>query len=212
MPLQNRVMPDGGIVAIPLRGMLTGNRGILHDDRRQLGRPRWRSRAWICCTLDWKGVRRVPMTPGTWTELFFHDEAVALSAGHRPCALCRRDSYRAFQAAWVAAGLGPARAPEIDAVLHRARTRRAADGSTHLADLAGLPDGAMIQTQAGPALARGNSLFPFGDAGYGPAIPRGTGLVPVLTPRPMLAILATGYRPALHPSLTDGTAARPTNG
>lgn len=201
MPLQNRVMPDGRIVAIPLRGTLTGNRGILHDAERRLGGARWRGKAWICCTLEWKGVRRVPMTPGTWTELFFHDEAVALAAGHRPCALCRRDRFRAFQAAWIAAGLGEARAPRIDAGLHAARTRRAADGSTHRAECAGLPDGAMILTASGPALVRADQFVPFGEAGYGLPFPRARGVAPVLTPWPMLAILATGYRPALHPSL-----------
>ena len=51
MPLQNRVMPWGEIVADPARGTLTGNRGVLHDDRRQLGRARWRHTAWISCRL-----------------------------------------------------------------------------------------------------------------------------------------------------------------
>ena len=31
MPLQNRVTPFGDIVAVTLRGLFTGNRGILHD-------------------------------------------------------------------------------------------------------------------------------------------------------------------------------------
>ena len=34
MPAQNRVTPLGQIVAIPLRGAWTGNRGILHEGRR----------------------------------------------------------------------------------------------------------------------------------------------------------------------------------
>jgi hypothetical protein len=85
-PLQNRVLPTGEIVAHPARGTLTGNRGILHGADRTLGSRRWAHPHWISCTLTWKGIRRVPMTPGTWTELFFLDEAVALAAGHRPCA------------------------------------------------------------------------------------------------------------------------------
>jgi hypothetical protein len=36
---------------------------------------------WICCVLDWKGVRRDPMPPGRWTALFFLDEVTALAAG-----------------------------------------------------------------------------------------------------------------------------------
>ena len=43
--------------------------------------------------------------PRLYTELFFLDEAVALAAGHRPCAECRRDDYVRFQAAWA----GPCR-------------------------------------------------------------------------------------------------------
>ena len=31
MPLQNRVTPFGEIVAVPERGLFTGNRGIIHD-------------------------------------------------------------------------------------------------------------------------------------------------------------------------------------
>ena len=32
MPLQNRVTPFGELVAVAERGLLMGNRGILHDD------------------------------------------------------------------------------------------------------------------------------------------------------------------------------------
>ncbi|MGN6174019.1 MAG: hypothetical protein ACTHPS_13925, partial [Streptosporangiaceae bacterium] len=64
MPLQNRVMPTGEIVADGGRGLMMGNRGCLHGQGRQLGASRWRSQRWICCVLDWKGVRRDPMTPG----------------------------------------------------------------------------------------------------------------------------------------------------
>ena len=195
MPLQNRVMPWGEIVADPARGTLTGNRGVLHDDGRQLGRARWRHRAWISCTLHWRGVRRVPMSPGTWTELFFLDEAVALAAGHRPCGLCRRAAYRAFQAAWAAAELGEARAPMIDAVLHPARIMRDAAGATHRADADTLPDGTFIAHSDGAARLAGATILPFRPGGYGPPLPRPTGLVPVLTPAPIVAVLAAGYTP-----------------
>lgn len=33
MPLQNRVTPFGEIVAVSARGLLTGNRGIIHDPK-----------------------------------------------------------------------------------------------------------------------------------------------------------------------------------
>lgn len=120
MTLQNRVLPTGQIVAHPARGTFTGNRGILHRDDRTLGQRRWTHKAWICCTLDWQGRRRPVMTGRSWTELFFLDEAVALAAGHRPCARCRRADHARFRAAWVAA-FGPATAAQIDHALHTAR-------------------------------------------------------------------------------------------
>ena len=73
MPLQNRVLPTQEIVADPGRGLLMGNRGSLHRPDRRLGTTRWRSKAWICCVLDWKGIQRDPMPPGRWTALFFFD-------------------------------------------------------------------------------------------------------------------------------------------
>src|SRR6202046_3968075 len=108
MPLQTRVTPFGEIVAIPQRGMFTGNRGIIHDPAtRTLLKRRWTSRAWLICACDYKGVRRTVMGGRSWTELFFLDEAIALAAGHRPCFLCRRQAAEAFRSAWaVAAEMG----------------------------------------------------------------------------------------------------------
>src|SRR3984893_9626707 len=85
-PLQNRVTPFGDIVAIPQRGMFTGNRGIIHDPAtKTLLRKRWASKAWLICSCNFKDRRRDVMAGRSWTELFFLDEAVALAAGHRPC-------------------------------------------------------------------------------------------------------------------------------
>jgi hypothetical protein len=199
--LQNRVLPSGEIVAIPERGTMMGNRGgAIHRTDRTLGAARWRSKAWICCLLSFKDRRREVMTPGRYTELFFLDEAVALAAGHRPCAECRRDGFRRFASCWEAAGLGPSRAGAMDALLHAARLSRRADGSTHdeRADL--LPDGTMIALPAGPALILGNAALPFRPSGYGPPVPRPRGTVAVLVPEPVVAVLAEGYLPVLHPS------------
>src|ERR1700730_17172968 len=86
MPLENRVTPFGDIVAIPQRGMFTGNRGIIHDPQtRRLLKRRWASKAWLVCLCEFRGRRRAVMSGRCWTELFFLDEAVALAAGHRPC-------------------------------------------------------------------------------------------------------------------------------
>ena len=144
MPLQNRVLPTGEITAHPARGTLTGNRGILHRDDRTLGPARWTHKAWICCTLDWKGRRRAVMTGRTWTELFFLDEAVALAAGHRPCATCRRAAYRRFQTAWAAAFGTVPRGPAMDAALHAARVAPDKTQLRHSARLGTLPAGTFV--------------------------------------------------------------------
>ena len=186
-------MPDGRILADPARGLLTGNRGCLHDAAGRIVR-RWTTRAWVTCRLAWKGRRRDPMPPGRWTALFFLDEAVALAAGHRPCAACRHADYRAFRAASAAAH-GPRPLAADDTALHAARL-----AGPWNAAMAGLPDGAFVLHGGAPHLVAGEALRPFAPAGYGPPRPRPGGVARVLTPAPTLAALAAGYRPALHAS------------
>lgn len=203
MPLQNRVLPTGEIVAGPGRGLLMGNRGTLHDDDRRLRTARWRSKAWICCRLDWKDVRRDPMPPGRWTALFFLDEATALAAGHRPCAYCRRHDFLRYAGAW-ARGHGLAerpRAPAIDARLHAERveqhTRRQ---RTTTREPAGLPDGAMIRYGDRPALVLGGKVLGWSWNGYAEPESPGRDLVVVVTPPSTLLALTAGFTPILHPS------------
>ncbi|HTJ10817.1 MAG TPA: hypothetical protein VL547_02270, partial [Dinghuibacter sp.] len=98
--LQNRVDPYGNIIFTPARGAWMGNRGLLHDAQQHIRRP-FRLKAWIICVLQFKGRHRPVMAPGQYTELFFLDEATALSAGHRPCAECRREDFNRFKAAWI---------------------------------------------------------------------------------------------------------------
>lgn len=208
MPRQNRVTPLGTIEAVTARGTLTGNRGILHDRDGRLGKARWRHPHWISCRLDWRGVRRPLMAPGTWTELFFLDEAVALAAGHRPCAYCRRPDYRRFVDAWRTAGLalpdGRAFAPSIDTCLHSARIDPGTGGiRLHEAEAPTLPDGTMVtdRRDAGSAwLVLGRQIRRWSHEGYDRCEARPVGLVRVLTPAPLVAVLRAGYRPALHAS------------
>ena len=204
MPLQNRVTPCGEIIADPGRGMFTGNRGCLCDEAGKLARRRWRLRAWITCQLSYKGWWRPVMQPGVWTELFFLDEATALAAGHRPCALCRRDAYNRYRHAWALAQslAGPPKAIEMDNVLHRERTRRDHVKVTFRADLKDLPDGTMVALPGHPdrtALLHNGRLIAWSSAGYGD----GTTTVDVLTPRSTVAVLAAGYRPELHVSIPE---------
>ena len=110
MAEQNRVTPLGEIVAVPLRGAWTGNRGVLHEggsaSEGRGGHRIVRSHAsdlWITCALEFRGRWREQWLPHRYTHLFFHDEAVSFAAGHRPCAECRRGDYRAYQQAWATA-------------------------------------------------------------------------------------------------------------
>lgn len=203
MPRQNRVSPFGSIEATGARGLLTGNRGILHDAAGRLGTARWRHPHWIACRLDFKGVRRQVMAPGAWTELFFLDEAVALAAGHRPCAYCRREDFRRFAAAWRRAHdlAEPAKAPDMDRALHRARVDpRSRRQRSFVAPASGLPDGSFISLAGEAWLVQGEARLRWTHAGYDRRAERPEALVEVLTPAPIVAVLRAGYRPMLHPS------------
>jgi hypothetical protein len=208
MPLQNRVTPSGEIVADPSRGLMMGNRGCLHGQGRTLGVSRWRSKLWICCLLDFRGVQRDPMPPGRWTALFFLDEATALAAGHRPCGYCRRADHLAFAEAWRAARRLPRRpsAAEMDTALHRERTDRSRRKLTYLAPAAELPAGVMIRAGGEPGLLIGGRARPWSFHGYGGPVPADpAGRVEVLTPPSIVGAIAAGYRPLVHPSALAGS-------
>ena len=197
MPLQNRVTPFGEIVAVPERGLFTGNRGIIHDPAtRTLLRRRWTSKAWICCTLDWRGRRRVPMAQQGWTELFFLDEATAFAAGHRPCFYCRRERATAFRDAWAKArGTTPPKAPEMDAVLHAERIEHR---RKKLHPIGELPDGTMVAAGTEAYMSLGGRKRRWRLSGYG--APEDVAVDRLITPPSIVAAFAAGYRPALHPS------------
>jgi hypothetical protein len=197
MPHQNRSAPDGSLHAVAARGTMMGNRGgRLHRDDGSLGAARWRSRAWICCVLAFRGRHRQVMGAG-YTEIFFLDEATALAAGHRPCFECRRAAALAFAAAFPRPeGAAPPRAGEMDRVLHAERT-----GAPAPVALGTLPDGTIF-AQGGRFVLKQAGLWAWGFAGYTPvdALAPGTRVRP-LTPASSRAALAAGYRPVLHPSL-----------
>jgi hypothetical protein len=204
MPLQNRVLPTGEIVAHPARGLLMGNRGCIHGPDRRLRASRWRTKMWISCVLDWRGRRLDVMPPGRWTALFFLDEATALAAGHRPCGYCRRADHRTFGECWRVAQELKARpyAHEMDTAMHaervESRTRRKI---TRPARLGALPDGAMVRHDDVIALVTDGRLLPWSFEGYGaPAIAPWDAVVELLTPPSIVAVLAAGYRPMLHPT------------
>lgn len=199
MTLQNRVTPFSGLVAdASYRGKFMGNRGLLHDGQQRIVRQ-FNGKRWIICVTDYEGVRRVPMTPGLYTELFFFDDAVALAAGHRPCALCRRVEYRAFREAIVAQGGAMLSADELDTQLDAERRNGDAQ-RRHRVPAAVVPDGAMIVVRDGAYLVRRGELFEWSTKGYRAAGPLPTGDVDMLTPPLSAMALRGGFRPDLHPS------------
>ncbi|MCA0921030.1 hypothetical protein [Pseudooceanicola nanhaiensis] len=202
MTLQNRVQPTGGVLAIPARGTLMGNRGILHDADQRLGVARWRHPHWISCELSFRGRHRAVMSPGAYTELFFLDEVTAMAAGHRVCAECRRAEYNAFRAAWGRAFGAPVRAGEMDRVLHAARVTRGRQQVRHEAQAQNLPDGACVLWDGRAHAVRGGALLEYTPEGYAGKLTLPHGPVTVLTPAPLVAILAAGYRPRWHESAT----------
>jgi hypothetical protein len=121
VPLRNRVTPLGDLIAHPARGLVYGNRSCLHDERGRI-RRRYNGKRWIACRLEFRGWHREPlMQPGKFTELFFLDEATAFAAGHRPCALCRREDYRRFGKIWAELHPDQVGADAIDAQLREER-------------------------------------------------------------------------------------------
>lgn len=202
MPLQNRVTPFGDLIVTSARGTLTGNRGVLHNDRRQLTRRRWTTHAWIACLLEFKGRHRTVMTHGRWTELFFLDEATAFAAGHRPCGECRRQDYVRFKRLWCAANRGDATAP-IGLVDERLQAERIArPRTTWTAALDGLPDGTMWLEGNDVWIVADARIGRWTPAGYADVTARPAGRrVSVLTPSSLVSLFSAGYRPALHSTL-----------
>jgi hypothetical protein len=205
MPRRNRVTPLSELIADPARGLVYGNRGCLHDDRGEIRRLSV-TRRWIACRLEFKGWRRKALLqPGRFTELFFLDEATAFAAGHRPCALCRREDYNRFLELVGASG-----ADEIDERLHRERLA----GAGRRLQPAGadeLPDGAFALHDGDPWLVLGGHLLRWTPAGYTTRVRRSGRRVETITPASLLAVLRAGWAPVvplLHPSATTAARAR----
>lgn len=208
MPLQNRMQPDGEIVANSSRGILFGNRGgRLHDAETKTLHPtkRWASRQWICCVLEFKGRKRELMGPNSYTELFFLDEITALAAGHRPCFECRRKAAVSYGEAWRT-GTGLEKRPsavEIDRILHEERLENR-EPKTHQREWRTLPDGAMVVVKENWIAKHQNKALLWTFDGYAKANAELksdlAGYVSCLTPPATLIALQNGYQPLWHPS------------
>lgn len=202
MPLQNRVRPDGEIFATNARGTFLGNRGILHDENRQIIRQS-RGDMWLICQLEFKGRKQELMHPNRYTQLFFLDEAVGLAAGHRPCGECRRKHYRAYIDAANAQNEDQITgASNFDKLLSASRRAPRTTGA-----IGTLPDGVFIKL--GPEdfrLVWQGALHKWSPGGYVDPVAiadvEGTAAT-VVTPALSVAALRHGYPVSVHPSVTS---------
>jgi hypothetical protein len=204
---RNRVDPWGELQAVPARGGLMGNRGILHIGQDIV--RRWAGKAWVTCVLDASFQKRTPFSPGTYSELFFLDEATAYAAGHRPCRVCQRQRHDQFNAAWTATNApadGRARLPiaTIDQALHAERTTPGKGKRSFAAAVGDLPLGTFFEHRGQARLVWHTGLLVWSFQGYaqGGALAPGAE-VEVLTPRSIVALFRAGFRPGVHPSAND---------
>ncbi len=186
-PARNRVTPMGDIVAIPLRGAWTGNRGILHRGREIVRFHA--SDLWITCALEFRGRRAQQWREGRFTWLYFHDEAVSFAAGHRPCGECRREAYSQFKDL-----IGGRTAGEINRRLHAERIVRGThQRRLHSMPWDELPDGTFVKTENASAVVRGDEVVEWTFTGYGAKRPRGRGMADVITPPSIVDVLRKDY-------------------
>ncbi len=201
MPRQNRVTPLGELIATDARGLVYGNRGCLHDGHGRI-RRRYAVTRWISCRLEFRGWQRGPlMQPGKFTELFFLDEATAMAAGHRACALCRRADYNRLLAI-----TGHTGADVLDAELQDQRLARDGTRRLHRVAYADLPDGAFVMHGAEPHLVHGGRVVRWTPGGYSGSSPLPGGTAQVITPPLLIDVLRAGWSgavPLLHPSLAE---------
>lgn len=196
--LQNRINPLGEIIITAARGAWMGNRGLLHNDKKEIVRP-FRLLAWITCVLEFKARKRAVMSPGLYTELFFLDEATAFSAGHRPCFECRREDFRRFKQYWLLGN--PAyhfnektSISEIDAILHKERMDANKSKITFESEIGLLPNGTFVLLDEKPFLIKGDELYAWTPAGYETGITKPDKMVVhVLTPASIVNTFKAGY-------------------
>ena len=206
MPLQNRVNPFSTLISTPERGAWTGNRGVIHNERKEIIKNH-AVKYWITCVLDYKDARRSVMSPNRWTELFFLDEATAFAAGHRPCGFCRHADFKRFKELWLKAngeqyGLtNKTKMDIIDAIIHQERLDKNGLQKTFKSILTALPDGTFITFDE---MEKANlwfqqNLYEWSFSGYTKVFQfEKNQEVTVLTPLSYVAVFKAGYVPEVH--------------
>ena len=206
MPLQNRVSPFSTLTATPERGKWTGNRGVIHNEDKQIFRNH-AVKYWIICELKYKKFQRKVMIPNRWTELFFLDEATAFAAGHRPCGFCRHPDFKRFKSLWLLAngelyGLEKnAKIDVIDALIHPERLDENGLQKTFKTNLSILPDGTFVTLNDSlkAYLWFQKSLYQWSFSGYTKILEFVQNKeVDVLTPFSFVEVFRAGYLPQIH--------------
>jgi hypothetical protein len=202
MPLQNRVNPYGEICFSENRGAFTGNRGVIHNEKRQIVRH-FKVKRWIICLLKYKHYQRKVMTPNRWTELFFLDEATALAAGHRPCTFCQRERSIEFREHWVAAnqtfyGISDKKVDAIDNVLHEERI----SVEKPFLQIDDLPDGVFVEFNKKPYLIFNNRLLEWSFEGYADPVEKPQNVaLKIITPLSTVRSIKNGFQPIMFESV-----------
>ncbi len=206
MPIQNRVDPWGNIIATTTKGTLLGNRGILHNGKKQIVKA-YQHQSWVTCRLEFKQRKRKIMSPNNYTELFFLDEATAFAVGHRPCCECRRERYLEFKGYWVRANMNKqaneVKISVINRLMHNDRMNKGAK-IIHKANIKNLPDGTIFSYKNFAYLIFKTKVFLWSFEGYSYAkninIPNE---VDVLTPKSIVNIFRLGFKPEIHKSISS---------
>jgi len=207
MPLQNRVKPNGEIVASRSYGTMMGNRGNLHNANKELIRQTKRSyKGWVACLLEFESIQRKVMNPGQYTELFFLDEATAFSAGHRPCNDCQKDRLKEFKKIWLGTNesaytLTSTNVKDIDEIIQEERVDANGNKVTYSSGIIELPDGIFVEFEDKYFLKWRNSLLEWSIDGYVSAVPISNNkTAKVLTPKSIVRCFSSGFLPKVHES------------
>jgi hypothetical protein len=146
------------------------------------------------------------MVAATVHVLFFHDEAVALAAGHRPCGECRHASYKAYRDAWADAQTSK-RAPSAREMNRELHAERIVLGThrrrLHPMPWRGLPNGTFVlHADGAPHIVHGSELVQWTREGYTVRHQRPVrGEAIVITPPSSVAALRAGYPVAIDPAV-----------
>ncbi|WP_421591552.1 hypothetical protein [Shinella sp. M27] len=208
----NRVTPFGRLEASVSRGAFLGNRGDLHAADGSI-RKSYAVKFWICCTLEETNGQRVTFDKrGHYTPLFFWDEAVAMSAGHRPCGQCRKPAFHAFKQAFNRVKRFPddhfMSVKQIDTEIHACRLDEHKRQRRYRASATELPSGTFVAFDAEPETAFllwDGLAYSWSHSGYAEPVGIDSSTqVDVLTPRILVEVLRAGYLPSVRlPSMSQ---------